>query len=78
MLGIPRALLADPRLLLMDEPSLGLAPTTVNEVFAVIARIKKEKNLAILLVEQNARKALAVVERGYVLQKGNIILAGTS
>ncbi|CEP69210.1 ABC transporter-like [Moorella glycerini] len=78
MLGIARALLADPQVLLMDEPSLGLAPATVNEVFAVIDRIKKEKKIAILLVEQNAQKALSVVERGYVLQKGTIILEGST
>lgn len=77
MLGIARAMLAEPQVLLMDEPSLGLAPTTVNEVFMVIERIKKEKNLAILLVEQNAQKALSVAERGYILQKGQVILAGT-
>ncbi|WP_258358596.1 ABC transporter ATP-binding protein [Moorella sulfitireducens (nom. illeg.)] len=78
MLGIARALLAEPQILLMDEPSLGLAPATVNEVFAVIDRIKKEKKIAILLVEQNAQKALSVVERGYVLQKGSIILEGST
>lgn len=78
MLGIGRALLADPQVMLMDEPSLGLAPALVNEVYEVIDRIKREKNLAILLVEQNAQKALAVVERGYVLQKGSIILQGST
>lgn len=78
MLGIGRALLADPQVMLMDEPSLGLAPALVNEVYEVIGRIKREKNLAILLVEQNAQKALAVVERGYVLQKGGIILQGST
>jgi len=78
MLGIGRALLADPQVMLMDEPSLGLAPALVNEVYEVIDRIKREKNLAILLVEQNAQKALAVVERGYVLQKGGIILQGST
>ncbi len=78
MLGIGRAMLADPQVMLMDEPSLGLAPALVNEVYEVIGRIKREKNLAILLVEQNAQKALAVVERGYVLQKGGIILQGST
>lgn len=77
MLGIARAILAGPKVLLMDEPSLGLAPSTVNEVFAVIERIKREKNIAILLVEQNAQKALSVAERGYILQKGQVVLAGT-
>ncbi|MDN5344060.1 MAG: branched-chain amino acid transport system ATP-binding protein [Clostridia bacterium] len=76
MLGIARALLANPQLLLMDEPSLGLAPATINEVFNVITRIKRDKEITILLVEQNARKALLVAERGYVLQKGAVILEG--
>lgn len=77
MLGIARALLADPQVILMDEPSLGLAPALVNEVFAVISRIKKEKSVTILLVEQNAQKALSVVDRGYIMQKGSIILGGS-
>ena len=78
MLGIGRALLADPQVLLMDEPSLGLAPTLVHEVYAVIERIRKEKNMTILLVEQNAQKALSVVDRGYILQKGAVILQGST
>lgn len=78
MLGIARALLASPKLILMDEPSLGLAPAVVNEVFAAIDKIKQSTGAAILLVEQNATKALAVAERGYVLQKGRIILEGTA
>jgi len=78
MLGIGRALLADPQVLLMDEPSLGLAPALVHEVYAVIERIRKEKSMAILLVEQNAQKALSVVDRGYILQKGAVILQGST
>ncbi len=78
MLGIARALVAEPQLLLMDEPSLGLAPALVNEVYDVIQRIKEEKNITILLIEQNALKALSVADRGYVIQKGSIILKGTT
>jgi branched-chain amino acid transport system ATP-binding protein len=78
MLGIARALVAGPQVLLMDEPSLGLAPALVNEVYAVIQRIKEEKNITILLIEQNAQKALSVVDRGYVIQTGSIILEGST
>ena len=77
MLGIARGLLAEPDLLLMDEPSLGLAPVLVDETFKSIERIRKEKNVTILLVEQNAKKALSVADRGYIMQKGRIIHAGT-
>lgn len=77
MLSIARGLLAGPDLLLMDEPSLGLAPVLVEETFKSIERIRKEKEATILLVEQNAKKALSVADRGYIMQKGRIILAGT-
>lgn len=77
MLSIARGLLAGPDLLLMDEPSLGLAPVLVEETFKSIERIRKEKDATILLVEQNAKKALSVADRGYIMQKGRIILAGT-
>jgi branched-chain amino acid transport system ATP-binding protein len=77
MLGLARSLIASPRLLLMDEPSLGLAPALVNEVYSVIRKIKAEKQIALLIIEQNARKALEVVDRGYIMQKGNIISSGT-
>lgn len=77
MLGIARAILADPQVILMDEPSLGLAPALVNEVYEVIHQIKEEQNIALLIIEQNARKALDVVDRGYIMQKGRIIGSGS-
>ncbi len=77
MLAIGRALMASPRLLLLDEPSLGLAPLMVNRIFDVIARLKAE-GVTILLVEQNARKALEIADRGYVLETGRVVLSGTA
>ena len=74
MLAIGRALMARPRLLLLDEPSLGLAPLLVDSVFAIIRRIKAQ-GVTILLVEQNAWQALEVADRGYVMETGKIILA---
>jgi branched-chain amino acid transport system ATP-binding protein len=75
MLAIARALMAKPRLLLLDEPSLGLAPMLVNRIFAVISRLK-ETGVTILLVEQNARKALEIADRANVMETGRVILAG--
>jgi len=75
MLAIGRALMARPRLLLLDEPSLGLAPLVVKRIFDVIARLKAD-GVTILLVEQNARKALNVADRAYVLETGLITLGG--
>jgi branched-chain amino acid transport system ATP-binding protein len=77
MLVIARALMARPRLLLLDEPSLGLAPRLTREIFRVIERINRD-GVTILLVEQNARRALAVAARGYVLETGRIALDGPS
>jgi branched-chain amino acid transport system ATP-binding protein len=76
MLAIGRALMAEPRLLLLDEPSMGLAPRLVAEIFACIVRLRAA-DTALLLVEQNAAAALAIADRGYVLETGRIALAGT-
>ncbi|MBW4467323.1 MAG: ABC transporter ATP-binding protein [Pegethrix bostrychoides GSE-TBD4-15B] len=75
MLAIGRALMARPRLLLLDEPSMGLAPMLVSQIFSIIQEISAE-GMTILLVEQNARMALTVADRGYVLQTGEIVLTG--
>ena len=77
MLAIGRALMARPRLLLLDEPSLGLAPLLVERIFGVIARLKAER-VTLLLVEQNARMALDVADRAYVMETGRIKLRGTA
>lgn len=76
MLAIARSLMADPRLLLLDEPSLGLAPLIVDKVFELIAELKR-RGLTILLVEQNAERALEIADHGYVLQTGQIVLEGS-
>ncbi|WP_213694047.1 ABC transporter ATP-binding protein [Aminiphilus sp.] len=77
MLAIARALMARPRVLLLDEPSLGLAPIIIKEIFKELRRINEE-GVTILLVEQNARQALLLSHRAYVLQTGRLILSGTS
>ena len=77
MLAIGRALMARPRLLLLDEPSLGLAPLLVERIFDVIARLKSER-VTLLLVEQNARMALEVADRAYVMETGHIKLTGSA
>ncbi len=77
MLAIARALMARPQLLMMDEPSLGLAPKLVNEVFSIIQSMKEEGK-TILLVEQNARKALQCADRGYVMETGEIVMEGSA
>jgi branched-chain amino acid transport system ATP-binding protein len=78
MLAIGRALMSDPRLLLLDEPSLGLAPRLVDDVFGVIQRLNTELGLTALLVEQNARRALSVAHRGYIMESGRIMLDGAA
>src|SRR5499427_7131946 len=77
MLAISRALMARPRLMLMDEPSLGLSPRLVKEIFDIIVRINRERGVTILLVEQNANMALGVADYGYVLEVGRIVMADT-
>ncbi|MDQ1238613.1 MAG: branched-chain amino acid transport system ATP-binding protein [Thermodesulfobacteriota bacterium] len=78
MLAIGRALMSRPRLLMLDEPSLGLAPMLVNEIFTILARINREQNTSILLVEQNARAALNFSQYGYIMENGKIVLDGPS
>lgn len=75
MLAIARALLSRPRLLLLDEPSLGLAPLVVAQVYETVARLKKD-GLTVLLVEQNMHRALAASDRAYVLNSGRVALSG--
>ena len=76
MLAIGRAMMARPRVLLLDEPSLGIAPKLVNQIFASIKNINKKKKVTVFLVEQNAKKALELADRGYVLVNGKISLEG--
>ncbi len=76
MLVIGRALMARPKLMLLDEPSLGLAPLLVQEIYKIIGRINTEQKMAILLVEQNARAALGISDYGYVMENGRVVLEG--
>lgn len=78
MLAVGRALMSNPKLLLLDEPSLGLAPNLVREMYRTFAEIHQSEGLTILLVEQNARMALELAEYGYVLEVGHIVLEGPS
>jgi branched-chain amino acid transport system ATP-binding protein len=76
MLAIGRALMAKPRLLLLDEPSMGLAPIIVQEIFRTLREINRQ-GLTIFLVEQNVRQALKIADRGYVIETGRIVLEGS-
>ena len=78
MLALGRAMMARPKLLLLDEPSLGLAPIVVNQIFEALARIKSDDGMSVLVVEQNANLALAYAARAYVLEVGNVVVEGTS
>jgi branched-chain amino acid transport system ATP-binding protein len=78
MLAIGRALMARPKVLMLDEPSLGLAPMLVKQIFRIIRQINQEDGVSILLVEQNARIALALAHRTHVIERGEIKLSGTS
>ncbi len=76
MLAMGRALMSKPKLLLLDEPSMGLSPILVSEIFKIIQEINKEDGVTVLLVEQNANKALSIANRAYVLETGNITVSG--
>jgi branched-chain amino acid transport system ATP-binding protein len=78
MLAIGRALMARPRIILMDEPSMGLSPLLVKEVFGIIGQINRDLGVTILLVEQNARAALQVASYGYIMEQGKVVLDGTA
>ncbi len=78
MLAIGRALMAKPKILLLDEPSMGLAPLVVQEIFSVIENLRRERGTTVLLVEQNAKAALKMADRGYVLETGKVVLEGTA
>ena len=77
-LGVGRALMAEPKVLMLDEPSLGLAPFLVDEIFDIVRRINTESGVAVLLVEQNAVAALDLVHSAYLIEQGRIVMSGTA
>ena len=77
MLAVARALMTKPKLMMLDEPSMGLAPLIVQDIFNIVKRINKEEGTTILLVEQNAKMALAAADHGYVLKNGEIVMYDT-
>ena len=78
MVAVARAMMSGPRLLMLDEPSLGLAPRMVDELLAIVQRIARAQGVTVLMVEQNVRKALGVADRGYVLERGRIVAADSA
>jgi branched-chain amino acid transport system ATP-binding protein len=78
MLAIARALMSEPKMLVLDEPSLGLAPKIVKDVFQILVNLNKDKDVTILLVEQNAGAALRIADRGYVMENGSIVLSDSA
>lgn len=78
MLAMSRALMARPKLLLLDEPSMGLAPLVIKQIFEIVKKINKEQNTTIFLVEQNANQALHIADRGYVIENGKIIISDSA
>jgi branched-chain amino acid transport system ATP-binding protein len=78
MLALGRAMMARPKVLLLDEPSLGLAPLVVRFIFETVSRLREESQISVLMVEQNARAALKIADRGYILETGKIIMEDRS
>jgi len=76
MLAIARALMLKPRLMLLDEPSFGLAPRITEELFAILARLNREQGMALMIVEQNAALALALADHAYLIETGRLIMSG--
>lgn len=76
MLAISRAMMLKPRLMLLDEPSFGLAPLIVEELFSILSRLKAEENLSMLIVEQNAALALEIADEAYLIETGRMVMSG--